>query len=84
MGGHYRPVYPGRPGRLRKPYERERLEFAYISGTATAPAWTMVLAAAESWGVPPWEIAPGSKMLWYRRFVELQAIKNKHANDKRG
>ena len=41
--------------------------FSLESRTATAPAWCGVLNAAKSWGVPPWDIVRGSKLLWYMR-----------------
>jgi len=43
------------------------LIFAIESGTASAPYWVGVLDVASSWNVPPWEIAKGSKTLWYMR-----------------
>jgi len=30
---------------------------------------------AESWGIPPWEIVEGSKMLWYQRWMALGAAR---------
>jgi len=46
-----------------------------VSKTASAPAWVGVLDAAESWGVPPWEIVTGSKMLWLHRYYTLRKLR---------
>jgi hypothetical protein len=34
-----------------------------------------VLEMAKEWGTPPWEIAAGSKMLWYQRWLALRAAR---------
>ena len=45
-----------------------------IAGTATAPAWVAVLDAAKEWGVPAWEIADGSKVVWWLRWVTRRKL----------
>ena len=39
---------------------------------AAGPWWLAVLVAAESWGMPPWEIAGGKRMLWWQRWLRYQ------------
>ena len=43
-----------------------------MSGRASAPAWVVIMEAAEKWGVPPYKVAGGSKLLWFVRFQEVR------------
>jgi len=47
------------------------------------PWWTGVLDAAEAWGCPPWEIAPGGKFLWYARWSSYTQTVNKAIKERR-
>lgn len=47
------------------------------------PWWTGVLEAAEAWGVPPWEIAPGGKFEWYARWSSYRETVNKAVKERR-
>jgi len=44
---------------------------------AKPPLWVLILIAAEKWGVPPYQIAGGSKLLWFWRFCEYEEQKSK-------
>jgi hypothetical protein len=49
------------------------LRLALSKGTATAPAWISTFEAADKWGKPPWEIAPGvGAVIWWLRFEVYQ------------
>ncbi len=43
-------------------------------GVATVPIWVGIIEAAESWGCPPWEVAPGifSNHQWLNRHRWMQ------------
>lgn len=55
-----------------------------------SPLSLLVLAAAESWGCPPWEIAGGDAKTWFHRWAywkgqvgkkqqaELEKLKKRH------
>jgi len=34
------------------------------------PIWATVLVAAEAWGCKPWELAGGSPLVWFMRWME--------------
>jgi len=48
-----------------------------IYGIKRAPAWIVTLDAAHEWGIPPWKIEGGSKVLWYARFEALRTARIK-------
>jgi len=41
----------------------------------------MVLVASEEWGTPPWEIAGGSKMDWFFKWMKYAEQRNIKAQD---
>jgi hypothetical protein len=41
--------------------------------------WVAVLDAAKDWGIPPWEIAGGNKLIWWERWVTRHKIEIKIA-----
>lgn len=42
-----------------------------------------MLEAAEAWGCPPWEIAPGGKFLWYARWSSYKQTIDKAMKERR-
>jgi len=47
------------------------------TGAALAPFWVLILNAAESWGMPPWELAGGSKLKWLMRYKIMTTERNR-------
>lgn len=47
------------------------------------PWWTGVIEAAEAWGCPPWDIAPGGKFLWFARWQSYRGAVNKAMKERR-
>ena len=48
------------------------------------PLWLDVLVAADEWGTPPWEIAGGSRLLWWLRWQAWKTQAAKKAELDRG
>lgn len=38
----------------------------------TVPAWTMFLALAKEWGMPPWRIIEEAPALWVDRWAAVE------------
>src|SRR5690606_11704230 len=53
-----------------------------VHHNGAAPLSLLVLAAAESWGCPPWEIAGGYTKTWFHRWTYWKGqISRKHQED---
>ena len=48
------------------------------------PWWMGVLVAAKEWGATPWDIAGGSRLQWYTRWVEYENTITKARQVKNG
>jgi len=35
-----------------------------------------VLIAAAEWGIPPWELAGGTKLVWWYRWIRYQNLRS--------
>lgn len=52
-------------------------------GHGAPPEWYVLAAAAEAWGVPPWELEETAPALWLDRFAAVKGAEAQAANPKK-
>lgn len=63
--------------------ERRRLAITLTTGGKSPLYWLVILRFAETFGIPPWELAePKNPLVWIERWIYVTNLKAKTDNGK--